>query len=215
VPLNKIIMAQNNNLELNDQEIISKIKENSVALGMVYKKCKSSAIQFLRKMNYQSNERIDIEDIFQDAIIVLYENIIYKDFVLASNTSLQTYLNSVCRNQLLKKISKNNSVELNENKGIDEDDQEDAMKFNPLITDTLDEFEDIKEKQFNAIEKALEKIKLAGGHCYELLTLFWYHKKSMNELSEVFGYSNADNTKNQKARCQKRLEKLTFELMNK
>ena len=60
----------------------------------------------------------------------------------------------------------------------------------------------------------LEKIKEAGGHCYELLTLFWYHRKSMNELSEVFGYSNADNTKNQKARCQKRLEKLTFELMN-
>ena len=88
------------------------------------------------------------------------------------------------------------------------------MRYNPLIIDTLEEFEDTKEKQFNAIEKALEKIKEAGGHCYELLTLFWYHKKSMNELSEVFGYSNADNTKNQKARCQKRLEKLTFELMN-
>lgn len=206
-------MAQNNILELKDHEIISKIKENSDALGIVFKKCKPGAIQFLRKINYQSNERIDIEDIFQDAILVLYENIVNKDFILAANTSLQTYLNSVCRNQLLKKIGKNNVVELNENKGNDED-HDKVMEFNPLIVDTLEEFVDIKEQQFNAMEKALEKIKEAGGHCYELLTLFWYHRKSMNELSEVFGYSNADNTKNQKARCQKRLEKLTFELMN-
>ena len=213
MPLNEIIMAQNNILELKDHEIISKIKENSEALGIVFKKCKPGAIQFLRKINYQSNERIDIEDIFQDAILVLYENIENKDFVLAANTSLQTYLNSVCRNQLLKKIGKYNVVELIENKGNDEDHDE-VMEFNPLIVDTLEEFVDIKEQQFNAMEKALEKIKEAGGHCYELLTLFWYHRKSMSELSEVFGYSNADNTKNQKARCQKRLEKLTFELMN-
>lgn len=213
MPLNVNIMAQNNILELKDHEIISKIKENSEALGIVFKKCKPGAIQFLRKINYQSNERIDIEDIFQDAILVLYENIVNKDFVLTANTSLQTYLNSVCRNQLLKKIEKNNVVELNENKGNDEGHDE-VMEFNPLIIDTLEEFVDIKEQQFNAMEKALEKIKQAGGHCYELLTLFWYHRKSMSELSEVFGYSNADNTKNQKARCQKRLEKLTFELMN-
>jgi RNA polymerase sigma factor (sigma-70 family) len=207
-------MAQNNYTVFTDQEIILKIKEDSNALGIVFKKCKSSALQFLRKINYQSNDRIDIEDIFQDAIIVLYEKIIHKDFVLASDTTLQTYLNSVCRYQLLKKIEKNNVTVLNENRENDEYDNDEMMKFNPLITDTLEEFEDTKEIKFNAIEKALEKMKVAGGHCYELLTLFWYHKKSMNELAEQFGYTNAGNTKNQKARCQKRLEKLSFDLMN-
>ena len=207
-------MAQNNNLNYTDQELIFKIKEDSEDLGIVYKKCKSNALQFLRKINYQANERIDIEDIFQDSIIVLYENITNRDFELASNTSLQTYLNSVCRNQLLKKIGKNNAVELNENQGNDDDEQDNSMQFNPLIVDTLEEFEDTKEKQFNAIEKALEKIKAAGGHCYQLLTLFWYHKKSMNDLTTEFGYTNQVNTRNQKAKCQKRLEKLTFELMN-
>lgn len=204
-------MAQNNNLELNDQEIILKIKEDAEALGIVYKKCKSSALQFLRKINYQSNDRIDIEDIFHDSIIVLHEKIRSSDFVLTS--SLQTYLNSVCRFQLLKKIEKNNAVEFNDNDEND-DENDDSMRFNPLITDSLEEFEDSTEQQYNAIEKALEKMRAAGGHCYELLTLFWYHKKSMNELSEIFGYTNAANTKNQKAKCQKRLEKITFDLMN-
>lgn len=206
-------MAQNNNLNYTDQELILKIKEDAEALGIVYKKCKSSALQFLRKINYNSDERIDIEDIFQDAIIVLYENIINRDFELASNSSLQTYLNSVCRNQLLKKIGNNKTVELNENKELD-DDNDDSKGFNPLITDSLEEFEDATEQQYNAIEKALEKMKASGGHCYELLTLFWYHRKSMNELTEIFGYTNAVNTRNQKAKCQKRLEKITFDLMN-
>ena len=204
-------MAQNNYSELNDQEIILKIKEDADALGIVYKKCKSSALQFLRKINYQSNERIDIEDIFHDSIIIFHEKIRSSDFVLTS--SLQTYLNSVCRFQLLKKIEKNNAVEFNDNNEND-DENDDSMRFNPLITDSLEEFEDSSEQQYNAIEKALEKMKAAGGHCYELLTLFWYHKKNMNELAEIFGYTNAANTKNQKAKCQKRLEKITFDLMN-
>jgi RNA polymerase sigma factor (sigma-70 family) len=205
-------MAQNNNLNYTDQELILRIKEDSEALGIVYKKCKSSALQFLRKINYQSNDRIDIEDIFQDAIIILYEKIRSNDFVLTS--SLQTYLNSVCRFQLLNKIEKNNAVEFYDNNENDDVESQDSMGFNPLITDTLEEFEDSTEQQYNAIEKALERMKVAGGHCYELLTLFWYHRKSMNELTEIFGYTNAVNTRNQKAKCQKRLEKITFDLMN-
>lgn len=206
-------MAQNNNLNYTDQELILKIKEDSEALGIVYKKCKSSSLQFLRKINYQSNDRIDIEDIFQDAIIILYEKIKSNDFVLTS--SLQTYLNSVCRFQLLNKLEKNNAVEFYDNNENDDVESEDSMEFNPLITDSLEEFEDSTEQQYNAIEKALERMKAAGGHCYELLTLFWYHRKSMTELTEIFGYTNSNNTKNQKAKCQKRLEKITFDLMNK
>ncbi len=200
-----------NDSKLSDQEIILKIKEDTDALGIVYKKCKSSALQFLSKINYKSNDRIDIEDIFHDSVIVLLEKIRSSDFVLTS--SLQTYLNSVCRFQLLKKIQKNNAIEFNDNNEND-DESEDSIRFNPLITDTLEEFEDSTEQQYIAIEKALEKIKAAGGHCYELLTLFWYHKKNMDELSEIFGYTNSANTKNQKARCQRRLEKITFDLMN-
>jgi hypothetical protein len=127
---------------------------------------------------------------------------------------LQTYLNSVCRFQLLNKIEKNNAVEFYDNNENDDVESEDSRGFNPLITDSLEEFEDSTEQQYNAIEKALERMKAAGGHCYELLTLFWYHRKSMNELTEIFGYTNAANTKTQKAKCQKRLEKITFDLMN-
>ena len=49
---------------------------------------------------------------------------------------------------------------------------------------------------------AIQKKKVAGRSKSRKTNSAWrYHKKSMNELAETFGYSNADNTKNQKARC--------------
>ena len=57
-----------------------------------------------------------------------------------------------------------------------------------------------------AIKKALFKMKADGGHCAELLVLFWWRKRSMKELTEIYGYKNELTAKNQKARCQKRLK---------
>jgi hypothetical protein len=73
----------------------------------------------------------------------------------------------------------------------------------------------IQKTQFTAIEKSFRKNEGSrSGHCYELLTLFWYHKKSMNELTQIFWlYSNVDNTKVQNQR-QKRLEKMAFNELN-
>jgi RNA polymerase sigma factor (sigma-70 family) len=201
-----------NLLELNDQELLIKIKQNSDHIGIVYKRCKSNCIGFMRKMTSGRISDYELEDVFQDASIILYEKIVNDNFILTA--SFQTYLNSVCRFQLLNTLEKSKlTTDFQENK--DSDDDENPMSYLSTITDTLDEIDNSNEPQFIAIEKGLEKLKAAGGHCYELLTLFWYHKKSMNELTEVFGYSNSDNTKQQKARCQKRLEKMAFnELKN-
>jgi RNA polymerase sigma factor (sigma-70 family) len=203
-------MAKILNLSQNsDQELLKKIKENSDNLGYVYKNCKSNSIRFMKKMTSKMNE-YELEDVFQDAILVLYEKITKGNFELTC--SFQTYLNSVCRIQLLNTFNKSEiTVDFIEN-NEDDDDNSELSYLN--ITDSLDVIDNTNEPYFQAIEKALLKIKEAGGHCYELLTLFWYHKKSMNELAETFGYSNADNTKNQKARCQKRLEKLAFNELN-
>lgn len=194
-------------LQLTDQELLARIKENPDVLGLVYKRCKSNSIRFMQKMTSGSVNEYELDDVFHDAILVLYEKIIEGNFELTC--ALQTYLNSVCRFQLLNKLGKNKlTTDFDDNS--DNDDDESPMNFNANITDSLDEIEDPIEKQYKAIERALELIKNAGGHCYELLTLFWYHKKSMKELTEFFGYSNADNTKQQKAKCQKRLEKIAY-----
>jgi RNA polymerase sigma factor (sigma-70 family) len=205
-------MADKNNLlQLSDQELLIKIKQNSDYLGIVYKRCKANCLGFMRKMTSGKISDYELEDVFQDANIILYEKIVKGDFVLTA--SFQTYLNSVCRFQLLNTLEKS-KLTTDYLDTSDDDDDEKPNGYHSSITDSLDAVDHSNELQFSAIETALVKMKAAGGHCYELLTLFWYHKKSMNELTTEFGYNNSDTTKNQKARCQKRLEKMAYNELN-
>jgi DNA-directed RNA polymerase specialized sigma24 family protein len=197
---------------LTDAELVKLIHQNHDYLGEVYKRCKSYSIQFMRKMTNGSKSDYELDDVFHDSMLVLYEKIIKGDFELTA--SLQTYLNSVCRFQLLNKLGKEKLNSDYDYDGGQDDDNENPMGYKSNITDCLDEIEDSKESQFTAIERALLTIKEAGGHCYELLTLFWYHKKSMNDLTAIFGYTNEVNTRNQKSKCQKRLEKIAFNILN-
>ena len=196
---------------LTDPELVQLIQGNQDYLGEVYKRYKTYSVNFMRKMTNGSKSDYELDDVFHDSILVLYEKIIKGNFELTA--SLQVYLNSVCRFQLLNKLGKDKKYSYYD-EPIGKDDEDNPISYNSTITDTLDEIEDPKDSQFAAIESALEIMKEAGGHCYELLTLFWYHKKSMNELTAIFGYNNSDTTKNQKGRCQKRLEKMAFNELN-
>jgi hypothetical protein len=57
------------------------------------------------------------------------------------------------------------------------------------------------------MEKALASI---GEPCKSLLEAFYLQKRNMSEIAGNFGYTNADNAKNQKYKCLMRLKKLFF-----
>jgi RNA polymerase sigma factor (sigma-70 family) len=197
---------------LNDQELLIRIVDNSDYLGVVYKRCKPNCLNFMRKITNGSISDYDFEDVFQDASVILYEKIVKGDFVLTA--SFQTYLNSVCRFQLLNTIEKSRMT-TDYQDDSDGDDDENPMGSISTITDTLDEIDHSKEPLFLAIERALEIMKSTGGRCYDLLIQFWYKKRSMIELTEIFEYSNPANTKNQKAKCQERLRVMSYNELKK
>jgi len=205
-------MADKNNFTtLNDQELLVKIKENSDYLGIVYKQCKANCLGFMRKMTSGKISDYELEDVFQDANIILYEKIVKGDFVLTA--TFQTFLNSVCRFQLLNTLEKSKlTTDYQDNS--DDDDDENPNGYHSSITDSLDAVDYSNEPQFLAIETALEKMKAAGGHCYELLTLFWYHKKSHDEIAKIMNYSNDKTSKKQKSGCQEKLRKLSYNELN-
>ena len=58
------------------------------------------------------------------------------------------------------------------------------------------------------MEESLAKV---GEPCKTLLEEFYIHKKQMQEIAEMFGYTNADNAKTQKYKCLVRLKKLFFQ----
>ena len=57
------------------------------------------------------------------------------------------------------------------------------------------------------MDKALNNL---GEPCKTLLEAYYMQKKSMVEIAGSFGYTNADNAKNQKYKCLMRLKKLFF-----
>jgi len=136
----------------------------------------------------------EARDIFQEAMVVLYEK--SRDTTFLLSCQLKTYLYSVCRRLWLKRLQHLNKystqVESIEDIVPVEEDVEDHEKRND---------------DFMLMEHAMGKI---GEPCKSLLDAYYLQKKSMTEIATNFGYTNSDNAKTQKYKCLVRLKKLFF-----
>jgi len=178
-----------------DSSIVNRLRRGEdQALNEVYRKCRDYCIKFLVNNGADTEKAADL---FQDAIIVFYEKVKNQDFELRS--SVQTYLNSICRNQWL--------THLRDNKEVFVKDPE-TFEYVNNLTDWFDEYEDERQNRIEKIKIALQQMESNGGNCKELLMLFFYEKKKMEEIAAHFGYTNADNAKAQKYKCQERLKKM-------
>jgi len=64
-----------------------------------------------------------------------------------------------------------------------------------------------RSDQFQAMEKSMMSL---GEPCKSLIEAYYLQKRNMTEIAGSFGYTNADNAKNQKYKCLMRLKKLFF-----
>jgi RNA polymerase sigma factor (sigma-70 family) len=136
----------------------------------------------------------DARDIFQEAVIVLYEKSGLPTFSL--NCQIRTYLYSVCRRLWLKRLQQLNRF----------------TSMAESIEETIpveEELEDHGKKndEYILMEQAMAKI---GEPCKSLLDAYYMEKKNMQDIANEFGYTNADNAKTQKYKCLVRLKKLFF-----
>lgn len=137
----------------------------------------------------------DAKDIYQEAIIVLYNKIKTGDFELSSK--LKTYIYSVCRRLWLKRLNQMSRY------GGDIKDFQDYLPFD-------DETEKNNERDIQ-FSKMGDALKLLGEPCKTIIEDFYINNRSMQDICETFGYTNADNAKTQKYKCLQRLKKLFFQ----
>ena len=186
---------------VSDDYIIEGIKKfDESCATILYNKHKDYCVRFMNKMHWDEETN---HDIYQDAVIVFVEKMRENKLVL-ENTSIQTYLNSICRNQVLVRLKKKNKPYL---VGDDLDDN-----FNEKHTDWFaEEQEEIKNSRIQILMEEFEAMKDKGRVCYELLRKVFFEKKSMEAVAQLMNYTNADNAKNQSYRCRERLKKQVFE----
>lgn len=136
----------------------------------------------------------DAQDVFQEAMIVLYEKARSGAFEL--NCQIKTYLYSVSRRLWLKRLQQLNRY------SPTVENLEDTVP----VEDEIDEHEK-RNSEFEMMEKAISSL---GEPCKSLLEAYYLQKQNMQVIAANFGYTNADNAKNQKYKCLMRLKKIFF-----
>jgi RNA polymerase sigma factor (sigma-70 family) len=134
----------------------------------------------------------DARDIFQEAMIVLYEKVKSGSFEL--NCQLKTYLYSVCRRLWLKRLNQLQRIST----------EVDNLQEIIPVEDEMEKHEQ-RNLDFQIMEQSLNTL---GEPCSSLLKAYYLETKSMVDIAIDFGYTNADNAKNQKYKCLMRLKKI-------
>lgn len=85
-------------------------------------------------------------------------------------------------------------------------------------TETFDgvetEVNEAEERELS-FKRMGESLHALGEPCRSIIEDFYIHNFSMELISEKFGYTSADNAKNQKYKCLQRLKKMFFETRDK
>ncbi len=182
--------------ELNEQALLRGLAQNdSKAVETLYKSHFSMIQHFVENNNGSFD---DARDIFQEAMIALYEKVQLDSFVLTCQ--IKTYLFSICKHLWLKRLHQMGKYN-NPLSGHEES----------IYVETDLGFIEKKDAAFAIMDKALNSL---GEPCKSLLEGYYLNKKGMQELASQFGYTNADNAKNQKYKCLLRLKKLFFAQYN-
>jgi hypothetical protein len=192
---NKAFMSRSKVQFTEDQFIDGLRTGNDEVLSALYKKYYNIVLKFIVN---NSGTQEAAQDIYQETIIVLYENVQKPGFEL--NCQLQTYIFSIAKRLWLKQLKKSSKTFL-----FKEDGENELVDVSEEITEHLN-----KEVELDKLTQSLTEL---GEPCATLIKDFYVHKLSMDEIAEKFGYTNADNAKNQKYKCLQRLKKCFFEIL--
>lgn len=176
---------------MTDDHIIAKIRNGGQAeLALIYEEYRVEFIHWIVREYHCSMD--DSKDIYQLTILIFYDNI-RSGKLEHLVSSVKTYLFGIGKNVARENIRKaKRNTPINQEKWLKE-----------YMIDEPDEIPD--DNLFAIAKKALGDL---GQPCQQLIELFYYEKKSMEEISVQLNYKNADTAKNQKCKCMARLRSL-------
>jgi len=180
------------NTEINEKALLQGLARNDKkAVETIYRE-NYNMVQVLIINNNGSAD--DAKDIFQEAMIVLYEKVRSGTFEL--NCQIKTYVYSVCRRLWLKRLQQLNRFSPDV----------ESLEASVPVENEIEEHEK-RNAEFEMMDKAISSL---GEPCKSLIEAYYLQKQSMQEIALNFGYTNAANAKTQKYKCLMRLKKIFF-----
>ena len=133
-----------------------------------------------------------IVEVYQDAIVRMWENIQRGKITIETMSSIDGYLYGIGKNVLLEK--------LRDNKVFIDDERIVAL---PDSDDFISESE--TDEQQKEIREVVYKM---GTPCAPLLLKFYWDAQSWEDIASELGYANANSAKTQKNKCMNKIKSL-------
>ncbi len=129
----------------------------------------------------------DAKDIFQDALIIIYEKAQQANFTLSSQ--FYTFLYGICRNLWGNRLKKKRTSGV-----INSDDETYTSEEDIQATIEAEEENQVFWDAFDQI----------GEDCQKLMHLF-FEKRRMDEISTIMGHGSVNYTKKRKYKCKEKI----------
>jgi RNA polymerase sigma factor (sigma-70 family) len=175
-----------------DREITTLIRggkdDRSKGMEVLYRRYLPKFFPYIKK---QIGNHEEAEDIFQDAILILIENVLDRKF--KGKSALQTYLFSIVRNQCIKRAQRSQKISTISQENLTEK----SAKGTP-------ETFFLNQEMAEVIQKAIHKL---NPKYQEVLSL-WILRYSMQEIADQLGYSSATVARVTKSRGLKELAQI-------
>ena len=190
-------MKNNLNTHTDSTQIIELIKKNDQGvLETLYQSNFPKIEAFILK---NSGTKEQAKDIFQEAFITTWKNVKANKFTPQNNHSLDGYLYTISKNKwmdFLRSKYHKKTVITSKLKHFEISDKETQNKLDDIL----------KEGRLQNIMDAFKSLSLP---CKNLLTKFYFEKKSMNTIAEELQL-DAASTRNKKYRCMQKLRELAL-----
>lgn len=176
------------NKKLSNEEILNAIQTNNKeVLFFLYNHNFESIYQLIRR---EGGTKKDAEDVFHDALLVLYLKIQENNLVLTS--SIHTFLQSIARN-IWKRFLKRNALNMGGTEG-----SRNELSFEP---DYDEEYLKIERRKLYL--KHLEEMQ---DDCKRLIKLI-IDGFDLKEITKLMTYNSVEFTKTKRSRCKIQLIK--------
>jgi RNA polymerase sigma factor (sigma-70 family) len=173
----------------NDEQILKGIlRHDNLILQHIYKQYYYKVYLFIQR---NSGNEDDANDIFQEAIIIMYRKLKENDLIIETS-SFQGYFFSICRFLWLKQLEKRRT------------EQEKINDILPYQRDIYDDnLSDLVEKneRYSLYQKHFNTL---STDCQKLLQLF-FEKVPLAEIARIMGYKGEKYAKKRKYTCKELL----------
>ena len=146
----------------------------------------------------------DIDDIFQESLIVLMQKVKSGGVVTSHDGALFSYLVQIGKLTACNLIRKKRTQSL-----------DDAVTFSPFLHNSEEAENEMavdekQQMQNDFLDKLFSKMP---SECSTLLKHFYWNHKPMDEIASILGMRNADSVKSKKSKCMNKIKEIAAKII--